>query len=325
MKKLIVVLAVLLLVASPLLVVGCGGDGEADGEVDEAAAIRDSIESFWDAYNAEEYARCLTYSIGDMDEGEMLLALAMAKGLTGEVVLESISDIAVKNSSATAMVTATFGGETFTDQVSLVKVDRKWKLVWETEEEDSTATPTATPSPSPTPTPTPAATLTPTPTPTPSPTPIPGHSRSSPAPARMALVIEFDDFMDTYEARITLLETVRGGEAWDRIKAANMFNAPPSEGFEYVLAKVRFEYLASPAEDKAYAVSPVQFTAVSTDGKDYDMSWAVEPEPALNAQLYEGASHEGWAAFLVAAGDTTPLMTFGRNYDGTGGIWFQLY
>ena len=23
--------------------------------------------------------------------------------------------------------------------------------------------------------------------------------------------------------------------------------------------------------------------------------------------------------------DTKPLMTFGRKYDGTGGLWFRLY
>lgn len=111
----------------------------------EVFAITDSIASFWDAYNDEEYGQCLLYLTSSMDEGALLMSLTISKELTGEVVLESISDWAIENSSATAMVTTTVGGETEIDLVPLIKVDGKWKLVWEIEEQSPTPTPTPTP------------------------------------------------------------------------------------------------------------------------------------------------------------------------------------
>jgi uncharacterized repeat protein (TIGR02543 family) len=128
-----------------------------------------------------------------------------------------------------------------------------------------------------------------------------------------------------YEVRITLLQIIRGSEAWQRIYEANMFNDPPEPGFEYILAKLRFEYLTGPTPDTAYDVSPVWFDAVSSDGKEYDMASVIQPDPSIRTNLYPGASHEGWVSFHVAQSDAKPVMTFGRKYDGTGGIWFKLY
>ena len=35
------------------------------------------------------------------------------------------------------------------------------------------------------------------------------------------------------------------------------------------------------------------------EGRDYDFVYVVEPKPSISADLYEGASHSGWAAFEV--------------------------
>lgn len=162
-------------------------------------------------------------------------------------------------------------------------------------------------------------------------TPSPGYSRSNPVGVNSPLSIEVrragvaSNFDNDYEVRITLIDFLRGEEAWQLIEEANMFNDPPESGFEYILAKVRFEYLVGPTPDTAYDVSPVWFDAVSSAGKDYDMVSVVEPDPSIRANLYPGASHEGWVSFHIAQDDTGPLMTFGRKYDGTGGIWFKLY
>jgi hypothetical protein len=128
-----------------------------------------------------------------------------------------------------------------------------------------------------------------------------------------------------YEVRITLTDYIRGEQAWQLIKEANTFNTLPETGFEYILAKVRFEYLNGPTPNTAYEVSSVWFNAVSSKGQDYDMTWLVNPGPSIDANLYPGASHEGWVSFQVAVDDIEPLMTFGRRVDGTGGIWFKLY
>jgi len=141
----------------------------------------------------------------------------------------------------------------------------------------------------------------------------------------MVGTVGMSGYNNDYMVRITLVNHLRGDQAWSLIYAANMFNDPPKAGYEYILAMVRFEYLTGPTPDTAYDVSPVWFDAVSSSGYQYDTVSVVEPDPSIDCYLYPGASHEGWAAFQVPVDDTGPVMTFGRKYDGTGGIWFKLY
>ena len=49
-------------------------------------------------------------------------------------------------------------------------------------------------------------------------------------------------YSNIYDITITVLETVRGKEAMDRLKAASPDNKMPAEGFEYVLARIKFEF-----------------------------------------------------------------------------------
>jgi hypothetical protein len=137
---------------------------------------------------------------------------------------------------------------------------------------------------------------------------------------------KYPDIFGEYEVRLTLLEVIRGTEAWQRCQAANMFNDPPKAGFEYILVKVRFDYLSGYTPDAIFDISPVWFHAISGKGQEYEFSFfdANPPDP-ITTSLYAGASHEGWINFSIALDDASPLMTFGRNSDGTGGIWFKLY
>lgn len=177
-----------------------------------------------------------------------------------------------------------------------------------------------------TPTPTPALTATATPT-----APPPGYTRLNPAPIGTALALRVQSWSVErggfdYEVRVTLQEIIRGEEAWNRILAVNQFNDPPPAGFEYVLAKIRFEYLKGPSPEISYHLSAMfEFDTISSEGKQYEVVSVLLPDPELRATLYPGAWHEGWAAFMVAQVDAKPLLTFGRNSDGTGGIWFKLY
>lgn len=165
------------------------------------------------------------------------------------------------------------------------------------------------------------------PSPTPVPTPVvkPGYARANPANIRSLLFIKGDDLFEIYEARVALLEVIRGDVAWDRVKQGNLFNSPPEAGFEYILARIRFDYLKGRDADTVYHVNGFEFKVISSDGKEYESSFVVGPDPTLSATLYPGASHEGWAVFQVAQHDTKPLITFGRTYQGTGGIWWKLY
>lgn len=183
----------------------------------------------------------------------------------------------------------------------------------------------------PTPTPSPTPTPTPTPFPTPTPTYKPGYDRSNPVGIGTPLTTNIDmigragDAYNNYEVRVTLWSVVRGDVAWKNIVAENQFNDPPKPGYEYIMAKVRFEYLVGPSPNTTCRISTSLFTAVSSDGKDYDNVPVVEPEPSIDATLYPGAYQQGWMVFLVSEDDVYSLLTIGRDYDGTGGIWFKLY
>jgi len=89
--------------------------------------------------------------------------------------------------------------------------------------------------------------------------------------------------------------------------------------------KISFEYVSGPTADTSYDLSSFDFDAVSSDGFVYDSTFVVAPEPTLAASLYPGASHEGWAAYQVYKTDIRPVLAFGRDYSGAGGVWFMLY
>ncbi|MWC30403.1 stalk domain-containing protein [Paenibacillus sp. MMS18-CY102] len=151
-----------------------------------------------------------------------------------------------------------------------------------------------------------------------------GSSRNTPAPLNTPVTFKTDDILSgTYTAEITLQETIRGDQAAEMLAKANQFNEPATAGYEYMLAKFNFKVLKNTKSDAAVNLNGVQFTLVSSSGKDYETPFVVEPEPALSANLYVGASNSGWVAFMVKKEDKTPLITFGRKYDGTGGAWFK--
>jgi len=127
------------------------------------------------------------------------------------------------------------------------------------------------------------------------------------------------------KSEITVKQIIRGIQAWDMIKTANMFNDSPKDGYEYLLAKIDFKLLDI-VDGKALNLDGyTDFRLVSQDGKVYDRCSVVEPEPKLDASLYKGASNLGWVTFLVKTNDIKPVIVFGVSNDGTGGIWFKAY
>jgi hypothetical protein len=136
---------------------------------------------------------------------------------------------------------------------------------------------------------------------------------------------------ELYDAKITVLEVVRGTRAWDAIRDASASNAPPKPGWEYLVARVRFEYTArTKPGQQTYAVNPSQFIATSASGMDYPpANLMAEPKPELNATLHSGDSVEGWVAVEIPQSDRRPLMTFqedtGSVFHEGGGSVFQLY
>ncbi|SHE89321.1 protein of unknown function [Caldanaerobius fijiensis DSM 17918] len=149
-----------------------------------------------------------------------------------------------------------------------------------------------------------------------------GYSINNPASINTPLIIDYDFLLDKYKAKVTVTDIIRGEEAWKMVENANMFNEPPKDGYEYLLAKIKFELIDA---QNAYDLSQASFKLVSEKGKVYDTPLIVAPDPSIDTSLYKGASHEGWVAFQVEKTDLHPVITFGRKYDGSGGIWFKAY
>ena len=138
-----------------------------------------------------------------------------------------------------------------------------------------------------------------------------------------------------YNVEITLLQTVRGNEAWERVKAQGVTDESPKVGFEYILTKIRLGYFrrSRGGKDEPYTMTEDQFVAVSSDGKtEYEIPHASrQPEPALIGYTFKaGESREGWILLEVSKDEKKPLLIYKRKRDDGvygiwGHVWLQLY
>lgn len=155
-----------------------------------------------------------------------------------------------------------------------------------------------------------------------------------PVGAPVPIIIEFGEQYlgaELYDAKITVVEVIRGEKAWDAVEHANSLNPPPKTGFDHVLARARFEFSArtSPAPDN-YNLNETQFTATDPAGHEFTSpDLAGYPDPPLRKTLKPGDSLEGWLVFLVPKTVLRPLMIFredvGEVSHRGGGTWFELY
>jgi len=125
---------------------------------------------------------------------------------------------------------------------------------------------------------------------------------------------------ELHSVKVTLLEVLRGNQAWDRLKETDSSTHPPSDGFEYLLARIRMEYDPNGAEGNlAYTVDRNDFKLYSDNDGVYQLPAVQPPKPEMIGQIfYPGDSREGWIPFQVAVDDPNPLLFF------FGGMWFQL-
>lgn len=147
------------------------------------------------------------------------------------------------------------------------------------------------------------------------------YSFSNPAPLNTIQTITKNGILEKYTGEVTVKEIIRGETANKMVADANLFNEPPDEGYEYLLAKVYFKLTS--IKEGALRLSPGKFSLISNAGKEYDTSLVVAPEPQISATLYAGASSEGWLVYAVKKDDLKPKIVFEKEYDGTGGVWFK--
>lgn len=142
---------------------------------------------------------------------------------------------------------------------------------------------------------------------------------------------QYESGDELYDAKITVVKVLRGAAAAALVRSASASNPPAQKGYEYLAARVRFEFSARVVpEHFDYALDPSQFSSISPDGSANPAAKLVaQPMPGLRATLRSGDSAEGWVVLLVARGDRTPLMLFIPNTGTTshtgGSSVFRLY
>ena len=115
----------LIAVFAAVLVGGCSDTKEE--------TIEFTIRDFYSAYNAEDWDVCLGHIDDTNNVGESAIqsVLQMARAATGEVTVDSVENITVSGTSATADVKITYGGQSETKEYPLVKKDGSWKISWQ--------------------------------------------------------------------------------------------------------------------------------------------------------------------------------------------------
>jgi hypothetical protein len=151
--------------------------------------------------------------------------------------------------------------------------------------------------------------------------------------ARIRSMIELGSvYTNIYDIAVTVLETVRGKEALERLKAASPNNPAPAQGFEYVLARVKFELKGRYVSDNLpldIGNDPLQWVALGSDLIEYPKVSLTAPKPALVGRVKPGDSLEGWVGFAVSQKDAKPIMVFDPDTGGATGrgktLFFKLY
>jgi hypothetical protein len=142
---------------------------------------------------------------------------------------------------------------------------------------------------------------------------------------------------EVYNLEVTLLEILRGKDAWSRIETENGPSLLPAPGFEYILARVKFGYFRQSRvkyDAMPYTIKLGQFASASPDGKtEYENPGSVKPpDPVLiDMPFSTGDSRDGWIVLQVPQDMEKPLLVFHRqqsvdtSYSVSGGLWFKLY
>ncbi len=144
---------------------------------------------------------------------------------------------------------------------------------------------------------------------------------------------------ELYRVQITLLDFLRGEEAWAVLQERSG-NEPPSPGFEYILVNVNVELLeAYPSDARSFLVSSLYVHSFSGDGDRYDRPDADPPlfgeYTRMLGSLDPGKSSTAAFVLQVAVDDDKPLVSFApevlgyddgeAQYGSDGEFWFRLY
>jgi hypothetical protein len=149
-----------------------------------------------------------------------------------------------------------------------------------------------------------------------------GLTAATPAPIGTEVAVTYVDAPDKWNFTIKVDQVIRGSKAMDMILNENSTDVSLEEGYEYMLAKLSFTLLKSSTQHINVHQSTFRLVS-STTGKEYDYTLIKAPKPAFTGAVYLGETLERWGVYIVKKDDPNPILTFRKNYDGTGGAWLK--
>ncbi|MCP3739462.1 hypothetical protein [Rossellomorea sp. BNER] len=152
-------------------------------------------------------------------------------------------------------------------------------------------------------------------------------SRTNPVPFQKTATVDdelYNDNGDSFPIKfdLTVLEVVRGDAAYQSLKSMNEFNEPAPDGYEWVLAKTKVNFVDSETEDLAFHIDGIMnFEMVSESGDIYSGEIVGTTEPDFSFEMYVGSEKEGYISGLVKTGEKAQL----RYEEMLGGqVFFNL-
>lgn len=143
--------------------------------------------------------------------------------------------------------------------------------------------------------------------------------RSNPVPYGETMYMSgtFTDYDADYtdfdaDLELSVVDTIRGEEAWNIIINENQFNDPAPEGKEYIINRVKLKLLNATSEDLKTSFRSNEFDYISETGASYSSVSVVLPDK-LDVELYNNGEAEGNIVGLVDIEDK-PLLRFNQMF-----------
>lgn len=131
-----------------------------------------------------------------------------------------------------------------------------------------------------------------------------GRKREDPAP--------FGETVITDDWEVTVIEVMRGEEAWDKLLEASEYKEAPAEAMEYVLVKIRARNIST--EDADAFISGSLFQVADSEKEPLEPPSVHDPEPPLALRLFPGGQAEGWMTHQVQEGEGGLVLVFGPKW-----------
>jgi hypothetical protein len=134
-----------------------------------------------------------------------------------------------------------------------------------------------------------------------------------------------------YNLDITILETLRGIKASEKIRNEGIIEKGTEDRFDFLLVHIKLNYSRKVRGlgDEVFKLREGQFAAVAADNKtEYKLPVvSKQPQPSLIGEIFStGDSRDGWVLLQVPVEDDNPRLIFKRNHvEGMYGIWGNIW